>query len=158
MRRSSAGNSARLPLSGRRMPPNVLKNGQLITVDGEMGLIYEGEARLTPLPQKRRRCLRVSAGPCPDHNGNQRESERFHPRGRRTCGRDRCRCGVGLPPDRAPDPRPQQDPRDGSLPITKKRISLRELHDGIKIVPRCVLRGNRSGSGRSMHRPTNSGT
>ncbi len=43
MLRSSAGNSGTPAIVGTKTATNVLKNGQLITVDGEMGLVYEGE-------------------------------------------------------------------------------------------------------------------
>ena len=95
---------------GTRTATNVLKNGQLVTVDGEKGFIYEG-AVAAPAPEVQSRRSAAGRGrPCTDHHRNQRQGQRLHPRGSRTGSGNRCRWRRA-PPDRAPDPRAQQDAR-----------------------------------------------
>ncbi len=91
---------------GTKTATHVLKTGQMVTVDGEMGLIYEGE-----IPHAASCAVYAPAGGFgirPDHHRDIGEGERLHPGGGRQGSSNRCRRGRAAP-DRTPDPRAQQD-------------------------------------------------
>ena len=93
---------------GTKNATNLLKNDQLVTVDGEKGHIYEGIIATAAPAQAA--VQQVAVAPRTDHHRNEREGQCLHPRSSKTGSSHRCR-RCRPPPDRAPHPRPEQDPR-----------------------------------------------
>ena len=118
---------------GTKKATAVLKNGQLVTVDGEMGLVYEGEIAPGRPGKGSRSIRRICRRCCTDHHRYQREGQRLHSRKPQARAAATGADGVGLLRIEHLILGLNKTP-GWFIANNKEEDFVRELHDGIKIV------------------------